>query len=110
MSFLITGTISGTFTGDTFPALPHSLTVEVADVFVATPPATCTTYAVLEILDITASTVIATATLVASTNTVAMTISHAAVPAGDVLAARVNTAAAGCGTNASTAKINVLYH
>jgi hypothetical protein len=103
------GTTS-TGTVDTLPGVSQAINVDSATLYVITPPVGCTTYPVINVLDTTASVTIATVTMSASTSQYTATISHAAVPSGDALAMRINTAGSGCSTNAANFTYYVQYH
>jgi hypothetical protein len=90
---------------------PAAITVTGMDMYVGTPPVGCTTYATVQVYDLTGAAIVGsfTMTLTASTNFYTHVSGSANVAANHNLTFRVGTAAAGCSTNAANILPNLTY-
>jgi hypothetical protein len=90
---------------------PAAITVTGMDLYIATPPVGCSTYATVSIYDLTASAVVGsyTITLTASTNFYSHVSGSSNVAASHNLTFRIGTAASGCSTNAANILPNLTY-
>ena len=90
---------------------PAAITITGMDMYVATPPVGCTTYATVQIYDLTAAAIVGsyTMTLAASTNFYTHVSGSANVAASHNLTFRIGTAASGCSTNAANISPNLTY-
>ncbi|HLJ78788.1 MAG TPA: hypothetical protein VKT75_15310, partial [Acidobacteriaceae bacterium] len=109
------GTFAGTFGASTNTSLGAiwtpgaGVSMTRLDVAIGTAPAGCTTWPVIGVYDSTAAAWLKTVTLAAGTYSYRNAVSGVAVPAGHNLSMGVQTAAAGCTTNAGSAQLTMEY-
>lgn len=111
------GTFSAAANFSITPTFPSSATITGVTVSTSTVPAGCTTYPVVVLYACNGTypgtcggTTVGSVTLSSSTAYNVMTISSSAIAAGNWLMGRVNTAAAGCTTNANGVDVVVQYY
>jgi hypothetical protein len=95
---------------DQSPAFNRAANLDNATLYVVTAPVGCSTYAVINIYDVTSSTSLANVTLTTGTSQYNFTVTSAAITSGHVLALRSSTGQSGCSTNASNLTAQVQYH
>jgi hypothetical protein len=90
---------------------PAAITVTGFDFYVLTPPVGCSTFAVVQIYDNTASAEVGSfsQTFVVTNNFYTQVTGSTNVAAGHVLTFRISTAAAGCSTNAASIEATLTY-
>lgn len=109
------GTFAGTFGTSANNSLGAiwtpgaGVTMTRLDVAIGTAPAGCTTWPVIGIYDSTAATWLKTVTLASGTWGYRNAVTGVNIPAGHNLSMGVQTAGAGCTTNAGTAQLTMEY-
>jgi hypothetical protein len=86
-----------------------SINMTRLDIAVGTAPAGCTTYPVIGVYDSTAATWLKTVTLAPGTYSYRNAVSGVSIVADHNLSMGVQTAAAGCTTNAGSAQLTMEY-
>jgi len=85
------------------------ISVARLDIAVGTAPAGCSTWPVIGVYDSTAATWLKTVTLASGTYSYRNAVSGVTIPAGHNLSMGVQTAGAGCTTNAGSAQLTMEY-
>jgi hypothetical protein len=90
---------------------PAAITVTGFDLYVLTPPVGCSTFAVVQIYDNTASAEVGSfsQTFVITNNFYSQVTGSTNVAAGHTLTFRISTAASGCSTNAASIEATLTY-
>lgn len=109
------GSFAGTFGTSTNNSLgaiwtpSAGLSMARLDIAIGTAPSGCTTYPVIGIYDSTAAAWLKTVTLASGTYSYRNAVTGVAVPSGHNLSMGVQTAGAGCTTNAGSAQLTMEY-
>lgn len=105
----VSGALTSTFTSAIRMTPVHAITITRMEFGLGTAPVGCSTAAVVSLYNVTDSSILASVTLVNGTQIYDSGAISVAVPAGKVIAPRVSTAAASCGTAPSSAYITMQY-